>query len=40
MVVAYTKRDSSTIRIMSLRKANNREKKLFQETLTNELDKN
>jgi uncharacterized DUF497 family protein len=40
MVVAYTKRDSNTIRIISLRKANSREKILFQETLKDQLGKN
>ena len=40
MVVAYTRRDPDTIRIISLRKANSREKTLFQETLKDELDKN
>ena len=33
MAVAYTKREPSTIRIISLRKANSREKTLFQEAL-------
>lgn len=40
MVVAYTKRGSNTIRIISVRKANSREKTLFQETLKDQLDKN
>lgn len=40
VAVAYTKRDPDTIRIISLRKANSREKTLFQETLKDELDKN
>lgn len=40
MVVAYTRRDPDTIRIISLRKANSREKTLFQETLKDELEKN
>ena len=40
MVVAYTKQDSSTIRIISLRKANNREEALFQKTIKDELEKN
>ncbi|MGH7230917.1 MAG: BrnT family toxin [Nitrospiraceae bacterium] len=40
VVVAYTKRDSNTIRIISLRKANSREKILFQETLKDQLGKN
>ena len=39
VVVAYTKRDPDTIRIISLRKANSREKTLFQETLQDELGK-
>lgn len=38
MVVAYTRRDPDTIRIISLRKANSREKTLFQETLKDEMD--
>lgn len=38
MVVAYSRRDPDTIRIISLRKANSREKTLFQETLKDELD--
>lgn len=40
MVVAYTSRGSETIRIISLRKANSREKVLFQETLKDQLGKN
>jgi uncharacterized DUF497 family protein len=40
VVVAYTKRSPDTIRIISLRKANSREKTLFQETLKDELGKN
>ena len=40
MAVAYTRRNPDTIRVISLRKANSREKTLFQETLKDELDKN
>ncbi|HSE60425.1 MAG TPA: BrnT family toxin [Nitrospiraceae bacterium] len=40
MVVTYTRRGSHTIRIISLRKANSREKILFQETLKDQLGQN
>jgi uncharacterized protein len=33
MVVAYTKREPSTIRIISLRKANSREKDFFKDAI-------
>lgn len=33
MVVAYAKREPDTIRIISVRKANSREKALFQDTI-------
>ena len=33
MVVAYTKREPNTVRIISLRKANSREKDFFQDAI-------
>jgi uncharacterized DUF497 family protein len=40
MVVAFTERQSDTIRIISARKANSREKIFYQETLAHQLGKN
>ena len=40
MVVTFTERESDTIRIISARKANTREKIFYQETLAHELGKN
>jgi uncharacterized DUF497 family protein len=40
MAVAFTERESDTIRIISARKANSREKTFYQETLAHELGKN
>lgn len=38
MVVAYTKRKPSTVRIISLRKANSREKDFHQDAIKDQLD--
>jgi uncharacterized protein len=38
MVVAYTKREPSTVRIISLRKANSREKDFYQDAIKDQLD--
>lgn len=40
MVLSYTKRGRDTIRIISLRKANSREKTFFEEAVKNGLEKN
>jgi uncharacterized DUF497 family protein len=40
MAVVFTERASGTMRIISIRKANNREKALYQEALADELGKN
>ena len=40
IAVAFTERPSDVIRIISARKANNREKARYQEALANELGKN
>jgi len=37
-VVAFAERDPARIRIISLRKANERERKLFEEAIANQLE--
>jgi len=40
MTVAFTEREQDSIRIISARKANQREETYYQETIANELGKN
>jgi uncharacterized protein len=39
-VVAFAERDEGRIRIISLRKANRHERKLFEEAIANQLEEN